>query len=338
MAKALDGLPDETASFLDNVAVVVEDEPTDEELRDAGLDPETETLFGLYQGMALPDRGGSYGNVLPDRIVVYRRPLLAECSDRRRVDPRDPGHRRPRGRPLLRPRRGGSSLARPPGGCLSLSAQPSSLLRSPLREAFFFAPEPAAGPRPPGRSRRPPPEPAARCAPTGQGDPRRRGRSRCSLRAGVRLAPRVVGQARAEPSTPPAARPSGDRRAPGELSTRARSVGFHVSTRRSGRSGPARSGAMGLGPRGVWPPPSLLRGACWFVALRTMTCEGLHRRRRVLVALRRGSRAALEVSPSPGLPRAARATGRGPPHPRDRQERCSLHAVEEGSASPSSRP
>lgn len=82
VARALDGLPDEVAVHLDNVAVVVEDEPTDDDLVDAGLDPETDTLFGIYQGLALPDRGGSYGNILPDRIVIYRRPLLAECQDR----------------------------------------------------------------------------------------------------------------------------------------------------------------------------------------------------------------------------------------------------------------
>jgi len=82
VAKALDGLPDEVAAYLDNVAVVVEDDPTDEEIADVGLDPETDTLFGIYQGMALPDRGGTYGNVLPDRIVIYRLPLLDECSDR----------------------------------------------------------------------------------------------------------------------------------------------------------------------------------------------------------------------------------------------------------------
>ena len=81
VAKAVDGLPPEIAVHLDNVAVVVEDEPTDEELIDAGLDPETETLFGLYQGVALTERE-SYGNVLPDRIVIYRRPLLEECRDR----------------------------------------------------------------------------------------------------------------------------------------------------------------------------------------------------------------------------------------------------------------
>jgi len=82
VAKALDALPAEVAPFLDNVAVVVEDEPTEEDLVEAGLDPETDTLFGIYQGLALPERGGSYGNVLPDRIVIYRRPLLQECEDR----------------------------------------------------------------------------------------------------------------------------------------------------------------------------------------------------------------------------------------------------------------
>jgi len=82
VARALDGLPEAVAGFLENVAVVVEDEPTDEEIREAGLDPENDTLFGLYQGQAFTDRGATYGNVLPDRIVIYRLPLLRECDDR----------------------------------------------------------------------------------------------------------------------------------------------------------------------------------------------------------------------------------------------------------------
>jgi predicted Zn-dependent protease with MMP-like domain len=82
VSRALDGLPDEIASRLENIAIVVEDEPTQQDLVDVGLDPETDTLFGIYHGLALPDRGGSYGNVLPDRIVIYRRPLLAVCQDR----------------------------------------------------------------------------------------------------------------------------------------------------------------------------------------------------------------------------------------------------------------
>ena len=82
VAKALDGLPEDVAVHLDNVAVVVEDDPSEDDLLDAGLDPASDTLFGVYQGLALPDRGGTYGNVLPDRIVIFRRPLLAECEDR----------------------------------------------------------------------------------------------------------------------------------------------------------------------------------------------------------------------------------------------------------------
>ncbi len=82
VARALDGLPPEIASYLDNVAVVVEDEPTEDALREVGLDPETETLFGLYQGVSLPERGADYSLALPDRIVIYRLPLLDECETR----------------------------------------------------------------------------------------------------------------------------------------------------------------------------------------------------------------------------------------------------------------
>jgi predicted Zn-dependent protease with MMP-like domain len=86
VAEALDSIPEEIAALIDNVAVVVEEEPTDEEILDTGLDPETDTLFGLYQGVALPERGaGSYGSALPDRIVIYRQPLLEACESRREL-------------------------------------------------------------------------------------------------------------------------------------------------------------------------------------------------------------------------------------------------------------
>jgi predicted Zn-dependent protease with MMP-like domain len=82
VAAALDGLPGEVAALLENIAVVVEDEPSDDDLISVGLDPESETLFGLYQGVAMPERGATYGNVLPDRIAIYRRPLIEACHDR----------------------------------------------------------------------------------------------------------------------------------------------------------------------------------------------------------------------------------------------------------------
>ncbi len=82
VARALDSLPPHIAAYLENVAVVVEEQPSEEELREVGLDPETETLFGLYQGVSLPERGADYGLALPDRIVIYRVPLLQECETR----------------------------------------------------------------------------------------------------------------------------------------------------------------------------------------------------------------------------------------------------------------
>ena len=84
--EALAGIPDDLADLIENLAVVVEDEPSDDDLVEAGLDPEEDTLFGIYQGISLPERGaGSYGGALPDRIGIYRLPLLDYCESRREL-------------------------------------------------------------------------------------------------------------------------------------------------------------------------------------------------------------------------------------------------------------
>ncbi len=67
---ALDTLPPELARGLENVAVVVEDEH-----------PEDPDLFGLYEGVPLPERGERYGGHLPDRIAIYRIPLEESFPD-----------------------------------------------------------------------------------------------------------------------------------------------------------------------------------------------------------------------------------------------------------------
>jgi len=67
---------------LSNIAIQVEDWPDDETLLDLGLDPRRDTLYGLYTGVPLDERGGWYGNVLPDVIFLYRQPLLDDCLDR----------------------------------------------------------------------------------------------------------------------------------------------------------------------------------------------------------------------------------------------------------------
>jgi predicted Zn-dependent protease with MMP-like domain len=70
--RALDQIPDELASLVRNVVVLVEDEPPDDEPDD---------LLGLYDGIALTERSDMYGGALPDRIFVFRNPLLDYCDD-----------------------------------------------------------------------------------------------------------------------------------------------------------------------------------------------------------------------------------------------------------------
>lgn len=69
---ALDQIPAELAEMIDNVVVLVEDEPPDGEERD---------LLGLYEGTALTERDGWWAaGSLPDRITVFRNPTLAICE------------------------------------------------------------------------------------------------------------------------------------------------------------------------------------------------------------------------------------------------------------------
>jgi len=76
----MDEIPGEIRARVENVTIVVEDEPDDETLLDLGLDPEEETLFGYYQGTPLAERGSAY-SALPDRIVLYYLPLTDEFGD-----------------------------------------------------------------------------------------------------------------------------------------------------------------------------------------------------------------------------------------------------------------
>lgn len=75
---ALRGIPRRFRDAMANVAVVVEDEPPPHVRED--MEPDEE-LFGLYEGVPLPERGASYGNALPDRISIYQNPIEAACND-----------------------------------------------------------------------------------------------------------------------------------------------------------------------------------------------------------------------------------------------------------------
>ena len=71
-------LPRRFKQKLHNIAIEVEDRPSAALLRDMGI--ESGTLFGLYQGVPLTERGWNYGNVLPDRIVIYQQPIEAAAA------------------------------------------------------------------------------------------------------------------------------------------------------------------------------------------------------------------------------------------------------------------
>ena len=71
--RALEGLPPELSELLDNVAIVVDDWPEDS--TPLVSDDPDETLYGLYEGVPLTQRGASYYGMLPDRITIFRRPL-----------------------------------------------------------------------------------------------------------------------------------------------------------------------------------------------------------------------------------------------------------------------
>ena len=69
--QALDGIPDELAELVHNVVVLVEDEPPEDEPDD---------LLGLYEGVALTQRDSTLTMQLPDRIFIFRAPLLDFCD------------------------------------------------------------------------------------------------------------------------------------------------------------------------------------------------------------------------------------------------------------------
>lgn len=79
VSQALDRLPHRFAELMENVTVQVRAEPDRATLVALDLDPDHHTLFGLYTGVPLDRRGGWYGNVLPDVIVLYRGPLMRSC-------------------------------------------------------------------------------------------------------------------------------------------------------------------------------------------------------------------------------------------------------------------
>jgi predicted Zn-dependent protease with MMP-like domain len=78
--EALETIPENFREAMHNIAIVIEDEPTLEQLDEVGLEP-PDTLLGLYQGTPLPDRQWAHGNALPDKITLFQGPIEDESED-----------------------------------------------------------------------------------------------------------------------------------------------------------------------------------------------------------------------------------------------------------------
>jgi len=78
VTRVVEGLPQEFLTKLDNVDIVVEDYPTLAQLRKSGL-RHREILLGLYEGVPQTRRGSHYGMVLPDKIIIFQKPIEANC-------------------------------------------------------------------------------------------------------------------------------------------------------------------------------------------------------------------------------------------------------------------
>ena len=79
VAEALGLIPEEFREYLDNVEVVIEEEPRAEVVREMRIRP-GHTLFGLYTGIPLTERNHDPA-AFPDRITLFRRALLTHCED-----------------------------------------------------------------------------------------------------------------------------------------------------------------------------------------------------------------------------------------------------------------
>jgi predicted Zn-dependent protease with MMP-like domain len=75
VSEAIDHIPELYKDKMKHVAILVEDEPTPEQRKALGL-RSCDALFGLYEGVPLTKRGGNILTIPPDRITIFKHPML----------------------------------------------------------------------------------------------------------------------------------------------------------------------------------------------------------------------------------------------------------------------
>jgi len=83
--RAVESLPADFKRHLENVQLVVQDQPDPALLEEMEI-PAEETLFGLYQGTPLTEREGSTEPRLPDQILIFQRPIEEACRTRAEIE------------------------------------------------------------------------------------------------------------------------------------------------------------------------------------------------------------------------------------------------------------
>ncbi len=79
ISRAMDELPQEYIKNLDNVAIIYADAPTPEQREKLNL-RSSDLLFGLYEGIPLTMRGSGFSGMLPDKITLFKNPILSVTS------------------------------------------------------------------------------------------------------------------------------------------------------------------------------------------------------------------------------------------------------------------
>ena len=80
VAEALASIPRRFRDAMQNIAIVVEDEPSPDLLDEMEIEA-PDTLLGLYQGTPLTERRWDYGNALPDRVLIFQGPHERSSED-----------------------------------------------------------------------------------------------------------------------------------------------------------------------------------------------------------------------------------------------------------------
>lgn len=79
VAQGIDDLREDVRKRMQNIAIVIEDEPTRDQLWENSVE-DGGTLFGLYEGVPQTERGGE-SPLLPDKVTIFKKPILAAYTD-----------------------------------------------------------------------------------------------------------------------------------------------------------------------------------------------------------------------------------------------------------------